>query len=1184
MSHTPPKSSDDLTPITQDPARMASFPEDNPNPVLEISLDCRVTYLNPAARSLFPDIEDKEVDHPFLAGLPGMLERAAKEPGFQLSREVKVGLRYYQQSINYVHKYRCLRMYAVDVTDSKSIELERLQLLDNLQQAVRQEEGFRSQFEAIFASQIDAVLFYNNKMQVARANPSFVENYGFVPVGMTIQEIIQRVSCRWLDGRPLLLNEQPTPRALRGEKVVGARFLVKRSDGTDAVVETSSGPVLVGDQITGSVTVWHDVTQSIKVEDELRKLNRNLRALSDSNQVMMRAASESKLMEEVCRIIIQDCGYAMTWIGIAEQDEAKTVLPVAYSGFEEGYLETLKLTWSDSERGRGPTGTAIRTGKACICRNMLTDPNFLPWRAEAKKRGYASSIALPMLEGDKSFGALTIYSKEPDPFTPQEVKLLTELTSDLAYGIASIRIRAAHTQAEEELRRSEEHYRSLFNGMTEGFALHEIVCDEYDQPIDYRFLEINPSFERLTGLKRELVLGRLHNEILPDDGTNWVKIYGNVALTGEPVHFENFSPALKQYYEVFAYRPAPRQFAVIFMNVTARKQSEEMLRQRSQELETARQEAEVEKRRLQAVMDALPVGIAITDARGGNIHSNRAFEQIWGGPTPQTLSISDYTSFKAWWADTGKPVEPEEWASALVVQKGKPVVGQLIEIQRFDGSHAYVINSASPVYDSAGNIAGSAVAVQDVTSLRQAEQALAEVNALLEQRVLERTEDLQTLNEELKVEIEERRHAEEIIRQQAARSETLAELSRSLAAAQLELKAVYDITTRSVAEHIGDTCGIFLLSEDEQWLMPVALYNQDSELQERLYKAVSAMPLHVGEDIPEGFIRAGEAVFVSSTTPQELAAMTGPGYTPVINEYKVSHALIAPLRQNARTIGALALIRSQGSLPYTRDDRELLELLADRAALSITKARLYQDLQLALQREQQTRLQLIQAEKNSALARMVASIAHEINNPIQTIKNCMFLLKGDVDAESGANDILEMASSEANRIGDLVARLRELYKPSKELSPKPFDVLEVLNNVHSLLMPHLQHHNVSWSIQSDTDCTLVNGIADQLKQVFLNICLNAIDAMEQGEGSLTVDVTTSTPDQVFISFKDSGKGIHPEDMPHIFEPFYTTKEKGTGLGLSICYEIVKNFNGNITVVSQPERGSEFVVRLPAERC
>jgi signal transduction histidine kinase len=241
-------------------------------------------------------------------------------------------------------------------------------------------------------------------------------------------------------------------------------------------------------------------------------------------------------------------------------------------------------------------------------------------------------------------------------------------------------------------------------------------------------------------------------------------------------------------------------------------------------------------------------------------------------------------------------------------------------------------------------------------------------------------------------------------------------------------------------------------------------------------------------------------------------------------------------------------------------------------------------LQLALQREQQTRLQLIQAEKNSALARMVASIAHEINNPIQTIKNCMFLLKGDVEAESGANDILEMASSEANRIGDLVARLRELYKPSKELSPKPFDVLEVLNNVHSLLMPHLQHHNVSWSIQSDTDCTLVNGIADQLKQVFLNICLNAIDAMEQGEGSLTVDVTTSTPDQVFISFKDSGKGIHPEDMPHIFEPFYTTKEKGTGLGLSICYEIVKNFNGNITVVSQPERGSEFVVRLPAERC
>lgn len=200
---------------------------------------------------------------------------------------------------------------------------------------------------------------------------------------------------------------------------------------------------------------------------------------------------------------------------------------------------------------------------------------------------------------------------------------------------------------EEELRRSEEHYRSLFTGRTEGFALREIICDENDQPCDYRFIEINPSFERLTGLQRKDVIGKLHNQILPDDDPNWVKIYGEVALTGRPIHFENYSAALKQHYEVFAYCPAPRHFAVLFLNITERKRAEEMLHQRSQELEAARSEAENEKRRLEAVMEALPVGMVITDADGGTIRANSAFEQIWGEPRLTASSVSDYAAYKA---------------------------------------------------------------------------------------------------------------------------------------------------------------------------------------------------------------------------------------------------------------------------------------------------------------------------------------------------------------------------------------------------------------------------------------------------------------------------------------------------------------------------------------------------------
>jgi len=144
------------------------------------------------------------------------------------------------------------------------------------------------------------------------------------------------------------------------------------------------------------------------------------------------------------------------WVGLAENDEARTVRPVAQAGFEEGYLETLRVTWADTERGRGPTGTAIRTGKPSGCRNMLTDPAFEPWRDQALKRGYASSLVLPLKSGRKTFGALTIYSREPYAFMDSETELLCEIADDLAFGITALRLRREHEKAEEILRRDNE--------------------------------------------------------------------------------------------------------------------------------------------------------------------------------------------------------------------------------------------------------------------------------------------------------------------------------------------------------------------------------------------------------------------------------------------------------------------------------------------------------------------------------------------------------------------------------------------------------------------------------------------------------------------------------------------------------------------------------------------------------
>jgi PAS domain S-box-containing protein len=206
----------------------------------------------------------------------------------------------------------------------------------------------------------------------------------------------------------------------------------------------------------GYVNIYaNDVTERKKAEEALRKLNRHLKAVSNSNQALMHATDEAKFTQEVCNIIIKDCGYALVWVGFAEHDEGKTVRPVAFAGFDKGYIDALRVTWDEnSERGRGPTGTVIRTGKPYICRNMQIDPNFGPWRREALKRGYTASFILPLtsFEGE-TFGVLNLYSKESDPFSDEEVELLTELSNDFSYGIGMLRLRKKREQAEETLRK-----------------------------------------------------------------------------------------------------------------------------------------------------------------------------------------------------------------------------------------------------------------------------------------------------------------------------------------------------------------------------------------------------------------------------------------------------------------------------------------------------------------------------------------------------------------------------------------------------------------------------------------------------------------------------------------------------------------------------------------------------------
>ena len=199
-----------------------------------------------------------------------------------------------------------------------------------------------------------------------------------------------------------------------------------------------------------------EISKRKEAEEELRRVNRALNVLSESRRVMTRAADEKEFLSRLCEIIVHLGGYHLAWVGFAGNDEHKTVAPVAQAGFEEGYLEKIHITWADTERGRGPTGTAIRSGEPYICKNLLTDPRFAPWREEAVKRGYGSSVALPIVLGGETVGALSIYASEADAFNPGEMKLLLELARDLSYGLGALRNRRDRERAEEALLKTSE--------------------------------------------------------------------------------------------------------------------------------------------------------------------------------------------------------------------------------------------------------------------------------------------------------------------------------------------------------------------------------------------------------------------------------------------------------------------------------------------------------------------------------------------------------------------------------------------------------------------------------------------------------------------------------------------------------------------------------------------------------
>lgn len=196
------------------------------------------------------------------------------------------------------------------------------------------------------------------------------------------------------------------------------------------------------------------VAQRNEALEGVRKVNRALKTLSAGNEVLVRVADEISMLQEMCRVAVEVGGYRLAWVGFAQTDEQKSILPVAQSGIEADYLKQMRFSWGDNELGRGPTGSAVRTRQPQVVQDISTDSSYAPWRGAALHSGFAAVLALPLLDSEgNAFGALTIDAAEANAFDSEEMRLLSELANDLAFGIINLRTRVERRRSIEKLRK-----------------------------------------------------------------------------------------------------------------------------------------------------------------------------------------------------------------------------------------------------------------------------------------------------------------------------------------------------------------------------------------------------------------------------------------------------------------------------------------------------------------------------------------------------------------------------------------------------------------------------------------------------------------------------------------------------------------------------------------------------------
>ena len=289
--------------------------------------------------------------------------------------------------------------------------------------------------------------------------------------------------------------------------------------------------------------------------------------------------------------------------------------------------------------------------------------------------------------------------------------------------------------------------------------------------------------------------------------------------------------------------------------------------------------------------------------------------------------------------------------------------------------------------------------------------------------------------------------------------------------------------------------------------------------------------------------------------------------------------IAVPIKIENQVVGILDIQQTPPN-KLTESDLQLMVAVADQLTVVLQKANLYNNLQTALQQEQTIRSQLIQSERLALVGRLLASVSHELNNPLQAIQNALFLLKEETNLSHQAMLDLDVILAEAERMAALIERLRSAYRPMRMMDFQPVELNDLIEDVHTLITTHMRQKEIAFEFFPGANLPAISGVSDQIRQVVLNLFLNAVEMMKPGGRLIVQTKGLIAQHEVRFTIKDTGPGIDPEILPKVFDAFITSKHTGTGLGLTITHDIIQQHHGRIEAANDPQGGAIFTVWLP----